>query len=107
MTNIPKKCLFVCLFLVSTPKVLGEPTNEGVHQDGAEFTMTVFLKSQNVDFDGGAGLVSLVNLNEAFGTKYDQVDPKNIIKTVQPRNYLDTLIFVDSAWPIKRIGKVT
>ena len=41
---------------------------------GLDFIALVFLKSQHVDFNGGAGLVSLVNL-KAFGTKYDQVDP--------------------------------
>ena len=83
--------------IVSTPKILGDPTSEGVHQDGGDFTMTVLLKSQNVDFDGGSGLVSLVNLNEPFGTKHDEKDPKNVIETLQPREYLDTLIFVDTA----------
>ena len=84
-------------FLVTTPKILGDPTSEGVHQDGGDFTMTVLLKSQNVNFDGGAGLVSIVNLNESFGTQYDQMNPENVITNLQPRNYLDTLIFVDTA----------
>ena len=88
---------FSLISIVSTPKILGDPTSEGVHQDGGDFTMTVLLKSQNVDFDGGSGLVSLVNLNEPFGTKHDEKDPKNIIETLQPREYLDTLIFVDTA----------
>ena len=39
----------------------------------------------------------MVNLNETFGTQHDKVDPKNIIEILQPRNYLDTLIFVDTA----------
>ena len=59
--------------------------------------MTVLLKSQNVNFDGGAGIVSIVNLNESFGTQYDQMNPENVITNLQPRNYLDTLIFVDTA----------
>ena len=89
--------LLSILLIVTTPKILGTPTNEGVHQDGGDFTMTVLLKSDNVDFKGRAGLVNLVNLKESIGTSYDRINPKNIIGYTQPRNYLDTLIFVDTA----------
>jgi len=82
--------------IITTPNIIGTSTPEGVHQDGAEYTMTTFLKSHNVDFDGGSAVVSLLNLNSQLGVDWDQFDPKTVIAETQHRNFLDTLIFADS-----------
>ena len=71
--------------IMSTQGMDSNPTPEGVHQDGAEFTMTCLFKSLNIDFDDGAAKSTLVNLSQPFGTQFDQVDKRNIIDQVQHR----------------------
>ena len=83
--------------IITTPNIVGTSTPEGVHQDGAEYTMTTFLKSHNVDFDGGSAVVSLLNLESELGAQSDEIDPNTVIASTQHRNFLDTLIFADSA----------
>jgi len=79
---------------ITTPNLLGEPAAEGVHQDGVEFTMTTMFKSGNMRAD--AAKSCLYNLKQEIGVQRHEADPQNIIDTVQHRNYLDTLIFVDN-----------
>jgi hypothetical protein len=83
--------------IITTPTITGTSTPEGVHHDGSEYTMTTYLKSHNVDFEGGSAVVSLLNLEQPLGVDAQEVDPKNIIKSIQHRNYLDTLVIIDQA----------
>jgi len=79
----------------SAPGVFSNPTPEGVHQDGCEFTMTTLFKSLNIDFEKGAVKSTLLSLSQEIGTKYNEVESKNIIDVVQHKNFLDTLLFAD------------
>jgi len=81
----------------SLPNMTGNPTLEGVHQDGTEFIMTTFIKSQNIDFDSGAASTFLVTNDQPLGTQYYELDQKNLIQTIQMRNYLDSIFFDDQA----------
>ena len=71
--------------VMSAQGIDSNPTPEGVHQDGCEFTMTTLFNSLNIDFDAGAAKSTLVNLSQPIGTKFDQVDRRNIIDQVQHR----------------------
>merc|ERR1712061_516239 len=83
---------------ITLPNSVGDPTFEGLHQDGVEFIATMFLKAHNVDFDHAkSATTKLVSLDQPIGTTFDNVDPKNVIKTLQARNYLDTMFFIDTA----------
>ena len=68
--------------VMSTPNITGNPTTEGVHQDGSDFSMTVLMKSKNVDYDGGAGRLAIVNVSVPFGTQYQDVNPMDVIDEV-------------------------
>ena len=81
---------------VTTPNLLGEPASEGVHQDAQDYTITVLMKSHNVDWDAGSASSSIVNLKEPFGIPAAKINPENIIETVQHKRFLDTLMFLDS-----------
>ena len=67
----------------SAPGVFSNPTPEGVHQDGCEFSMTTLFKSLNIDFDKGAVKSTLLSLSQEIGTKYNKIESKNIIHVVQ------------------------
>ena len=83
--------------VISTPKLMGEPATEGVHQDGVEFTMTTLLKTRNVDFEIQKAAVSkLFDLNQNIGVAFDKTNASNVVTTVQHRHFLDTLLFVDN-----------
>ena len=70
------------LRIMSTPTTTGNPTTEGVHQDGGDFSMTVLMKSKNVDYDCGAGKLSIMNLQVPFGVQYKDIDPNDVIDEV-------------------------
>ena len=57
--------------------------------------MTTFLKSYNVDFEGGSSKVSLLSLDSELGSH--DIDPSQVIATTQKRNFLDTLVFADAS----------
>ena len=83
---------------MSLPNLVGNPTIEGVHQDGIEFIFTTFLKSNNVDFDHAkSATTQLVTLDQPIGTSFDDVNQTNVIRTIQHRNYLDTIFWIDTA----------
>ena len=67
----------------SAPGVFSNPTPEGVHQDGCEFSMTTLFKSLNIDFDKGAVKSTLLSQSKEIGTKYNKIESKNIIHVVQ------------------------
>ena len=54
------------------------------------------MKSRNVDWTNGSATSKVINLNETFGKPGLEVDPKNIIDTVQHRHFLDTLFLIDT-----------
>ena len=70
------------LRVMSTPNTTGNPTTEGVHQDGGDFSMTVLMKSKNVDYPGGAGKLYIMNLEVPFGVQYEDIDQKDVIDEV-------------------------
>ena len=82
---------------ISTPKTTGEPAAEGVHQDGVQFTMTMLLKSRNIDFDKQAAATSkLFSLEQPIGVSFQDANETNVIAKVQHKKFLDTLLFVDN-----------
>ena len=68
----------------------------GVHQDGQNYVMTILMKSKNVDWINGSATSKVINLEEEFGKPGSEVDPKNIIDSVQHRHFLDTLFLIDT-----------
>lgn len=73
--------------------IVGEPALEGVHSDGSDHTMTVFLDSTNMT--PGSAVTFLHDNKEATGVPVSQVDPALIKARVQHRDFLDTLVFID------------
>jgi hypothetical protein len=73
--------------------IFGEPALEGVHSDGSDHTMTVFLGSNNMRADSA---VTFMHDNaETTGIQTCQTNPSLIRGRVQHRHFLDTLMFVD------------
>ena len=71
---------------------------EGVHQDGQEFVMTTLLKTRNIDWKAGSCKTRVLRLEEPLNTHHNNVNPKNIIQDIQHRNYLDSIIWVDTSF---------
>lgn len=71
----------------------GEPALEGVHSDGSDHSMTVFLGSDNMQPD--SAVTFLHDNQERTGVQTCETDPTLIHGRVQHRNPLDTLLFVD------------
>ncbi|KAJ5210670.1 Protein of unknown function DUF2257 [Penicillium cf. griseofulvum] len=76
--------------------IQGHPALEGVHQDGGDHTMTVFLHSENLRQD--SGITSVHDNNETTGISGYEAKPGFIIDRVQHRHYLDTLMFADNSY---------
>lgn len=84
--------------VITLPNLTGNPTTEGVHQDGVEFISITFLKSQNVDFvSAKSATTKIVSNDQPFGTQFQNVNEKNVLKTYQMKHYLDTMFFIDTA----------
>jgi hypothetical protein len=71
----------------------GEPALEGVHSDGSDHTMTVFLGSDNME--SSSAVTYLHDNQEKTGVQTWETDPTMIHGRVQHRHCLDTLLFVD------------
>lgn len=71
----------------------GEPALEGVHSDGSDHSMTVFLGSENMRPD--SAVTFLHDNQERTGIQTRETDPTLIHGRVQHQNLLDTLLFVD------------
>lgn len=71
----------------------GEPALEGVHSDGSDHTMTVFLGSDNMRPD--SAVTFMHDNQETTGVALSQTNPTLIRARVQHRGFLDTLVFVD------------
>lgn len=78
---------------ITTPALLGEPALEGVHQDGVDHTMTIFLGSDNMSNE--SAITHLHSNQEISGTRWEDQNPEYIIASMQHRDILDTLIVVD------------
>ncbi|RLL98059.1 hypothetical protein CFD26_102390 [Aspergillus turcosus] len=74
--------------------ILGEPTLEGVHTDGADHTMTTFLGSTNLRPDSGVTFIH--DLKEITGTPASEAHPGLITHQFQHRHFLDSLLFADN-----------
>lgn len=73
--------------------IFGEPALEGVHSDGSDHTMTVFLGSKNMRPDSA---VTFMHANEeTTGVQIWETNPTLIRARVHHQHFLDTLVFVD------------
>jgi hypothetical protein len=73
--------------------IFGEPALEGVHSDGSDHTMTVFLGSHNMRPDSA---VTYMHDNaETTGVQTCETDATLIRGRVHHQRFLDTLMFVD------------
>ena len=73
--------------------IFGEPALEGVHSDGSDHTMTVFLGSKNMRAD--SAVTFLHDNQETTGIQIWETNPSLIKGRVHHQHFLDTLVFVD------------
>lgn len=77
----------------TTPELVGEPALEGVHQDGVDHTMTIFLGSENMVRESAT--THLHSNQEVSGIQREDQNPEHVLSTAQHQDVLDTLIVVD------------
>lgn len=73
--------------------IFGEPALEGVHSDGSDHTMTVFLGSNNMRPD--SAVTYMHDYTERTGIQTWETCPTLIMGRVHHQHFLDTLMFVD------------
>jgi len=73
--------------------IFGEPALEGVHSDGSDHTMTVFLGSTNMRPD--SAVTFMHDYAETTGAQVWETNPILIRARVHHQHFLDTLVFVD------------
>lgn len=73
--------------------IFGEPALEGVHSDGSDHTMTVFLGSKNMRAD--SAVTFMHDNKETTGVQVWETNPTLIRARVHHQHFLDTLVFVD------------
>jgi hypothetical protein len=73
--------------------IFGEPALEGVHSDGSDHTMTVFLGSNNMRLD--SAVTFMHDNKETTGVQTWETNPTLIRGRVHHQHFLDTLMFVD------------
>ena len=73
--------------------IYGEPALEGVHSDGSDHTMTVFLGSDNMRPD--SAVTYMHDNREKTGVQIWETDPTLIKGRVHHQHFLDTLVFAD------------
>ncbi|TVY43446.1 hypothetical protein LCER1_G009453 [Lachnellula cervina] len=73
--------------------IQGEPALEGVHSDGSDHTMTVFLGSSNMRPD--SAVTYMHDNQETTGIQMCETNPTLIKARVQHRHFLDSLVFAD------------
>lgn len=78
---------------ITTRELIGEPALEGVHSDGVDHTMTVFLGGENLTEDSAVTFYH--DMREKNGVPWDEVDPTLRLGRSQHRHFLDTLLIVD------------
>ncbi|MFE5549354.1 2OG-Fe dioxygenase family protein [Streptomyces sp. NPDC056534] len=86
-------CTLFSLRTVTTPDLMGEPALEGVHSDGVDHTMTVYIGSQNMTADSATTFLHAPQ--QESGTRWDEVDSSLTLESFQHREFLDTVIFID------------
>lgn len=79
---------------ITNDKIIGEPAKEGVHSDGVEHTMTTLLDSFNMTNDSAKS--QLHSENQKNGIDFYSADKNHVVGEVQHKNFLDTLLIVDS-----------
>lgn len=77
----------------TTPEIMGEPALEGVHQDGVDHTMTIFLGAENMSH--GSAITRLHSNEEISGIQWGEHNPQYILGSAQHWDPLDTLIVID------------
>lgn len=87
-------CTVFNLRTVTTPELLGEPALEGVHSDGVEHTMTTLLGTHNMASDSAVTFIH--DVREENGIRWDNVCTQYILGEARHKNFLDTLLIVDS-----------
>lgn len=86
-------CTAVPIRTTTTPELVGEPALEGVHADGVDFTMTTFIKGDNMTETSAQ---TLLHTNEQKNaTVHCDTLPEHHVAKYQHRNFLDTLLFLD------------
>lgn len=78
---------------ITTRKLTGEPALEGVHSDGVDHTMTVFLGGENMTED--SAVTRFHDMREKNAVQWDAVDPALSLGQRQHRHFLDTILIVD------------
>ncbi|CAH0054551.1 unnamed protein product [Clonostachys solani] len=73
--------------------IFGEPALEGVHTDGSDHTMTVFLNCSNMHPE--SGITFMHDNKETTGVQLQDTNPALIRGRVHHQKRLDTLMFVD------------
>lgn len=86
-------CTFFNLRTFTQRGVLGEPALEGVHSDGVDLTMSTLLGHQNMS--DNSAITFLHSNEEKNGTRWNEIDPKLLVRQVQHKDFLDTLLFFD------------
>jgi hypothetical protein len=78
---------------ITTTELTGEPALEGVHSDGVDHTMTVFLGAENMT--GDSAITRFHDMGEKNAIRWDETDPALSFGQRQHRHFLDTILIVD------------
>ncbi len=78
---------------ITSENVLGEPALEGVHSDGVDHTMTTYLGSVNTT--NNSAITFIHDMSENNATRWNETNPKLVIKSYQHTEFLDTVLIVD------------
>ncbi|WP_311755425.1 2OG-Fe dioxygenase family protein [Proteus terrae] len=93
--NSPKSISTVFhLRLIAQPDSLSELSIEGVHKDGVDHTMIVMMNKNNVKDNTGA--LRVHSPQEAIGTPWQEINPKNVLYEHNNAQYLDVLLIADN-----------
>lgn len=76
--------------------IFGEPALEGVHSDGSDHSMTVFLGSSNMSSD--SAVTFMHDNSETTGIPSWETNPMLIRGRIHHQHFLDTLIFKDHSF---------
>ncbi|WP_084728180.1 2OG-Fe dioxygenase family protein [Yersinia nurmii] len=87
-------CTVFNLRTTTSPTIIGEPTSEGVHSDGCDHTMTIFLGSNNIADDSAKTFIH--DMKQTTGLKHNDINKDLIVTEFQHKNFLDTLLFADN-----------
>jgi len=77
----------------TSKEMKGEPALEGVHGDGVDHTMTVFLGAKNMTEE--SAVTRIHDMREVNAKQWYEIDPNLMIDRMQHTNFLDTILIVD------------